>query len=468
MVENRRVGIKSRETYECPASLALILAHADLESIYPRARPGPREGTARAPLRRARSTTACGSPAASRRSTPSSTRASATSPARCACASSPARASVTGRRSPHSLYDYGLATYDAADTLPPRGLAPASCACGASASRPGRPARARRRAGRRRRATAADEHAVARAVRGRPGRRAAGLHRQPRRSTGGWPPTTSPARGPTCAGLVRAGILDRRRGRRRARPPSTGSRTSWPTGTFAFAPTDEDIHTAVERRVTELAGPAGAKLHTGRSRNDQVATDLRLYTKRELADVAGRVLDAAAGAARPGRRGRRRLPARLHPPAAGPAGAAGPPPAGPRLGAGPRRRPPARRPRAGSTCRRSAPARWPARRCRSTPTAPPTTSASPPRFENSPRRRERPRLRGRGAVRPRPARRPPVAHRRGGRAVVDRRVRLPPPRRRLRHRLARCCRRRRTPTSPSWPGARPAGSSATSPACWPR
>ncbi|HYI60977.1 MAG TPA: argininosuccinate lyase [Acidimicrobiales bacterium] len=61
-------------------------------------------------------------------------------------------------------------------------------------------------------------------------------------------------------------------------------------GTFAFAPSDEDIHTAVERRVTELAGPAGAKLHTGRSRNDQVATDLRLWTKRALADVAARVL----------------------------------------------------------------------------------------------------------------------------------------------------------------------------------
>ncbi len=55
---------------------------------------------------------------------------------------------------------------------------------------------------------------------------------------------------------------------------------------FAFAPGDEDIHTAVERRVTELAGPAGAKLHTGRSRNDQVATDLRLWCKRELASVA--------------------------------------------------------------------------------------------------------------------------------------------------------------------------------------
>ncbi len=61
-------------------------------------------------------------------------------------------------------------------------------------------------------------------------------------------------------------------------------------GTFAFVESDEDIHTAVERRVIEIAGPAGAKLHTGRSRNDQVATDLRLWTKRALAEVAGDVI----------------------------------------------------------------------------------------------------------------------------------------------------------------------------------
>ena len=48
-------------------------------------------------------------------------------------------------------------------------------------------------------------------------------------------------------------------------------------GTFSFQPQDEDIHTAVERRLTELVGPLGGKLHTGRSRNDQIATDMRLY-----------------------------------------------------------------------------------------------------------------------------------------------------------------------------------------------
>jgi argininosuccinate lyase len=65
-------------------------------------------------------------------------------------------------------------------------------------------------------------------------------------------------------------------------------------GSFEFVPTDEDIHTAVERRVTELAGPAGAKLHTARSRNDQVATDLRLWCKRHLFDVARRVVELQA------------------------------------------------------------------------------------------------------------------------------------------------------------------------------
>ena len=48
-------------------------------------------------------------------------------------------------------------------------------------------------------------------------------------------------------------------------------------GTFVFAATDEDIHTAVERRLGELIGDAAGKLHTGRSRNDQVATDFRMW-----------------------------------------------------------------------------------------------------------------------------------------------------------------------------------------------
>ena len=90
-------------------------------------------------------------------------------------------------------------------------------------------------------------------------------------------------------GLVRAGILDREE---LAVVLAALDRVEEElvSGRFEFRPADEDIHTAVERRVTELAGPAGARLHTGRSRNDQVATDLRLYTRRALGEIIERVL----------------------------------------------------------------------------------------------------------------------------------------------------------------------------------
>jgi argininosuccinate lyase len=67
-------------------------------------------------------------------------------------------------------------------------------------------------------------------------------------------------------------------------------------GTFPFRADDEDIHMAVERRLTELAGPVGGKLHTARSRNDQVATDVALFTREAAEEAVGRIdalLDAA-------------------------------------------------------------------------------------------------------------------------------------------------------------------------------
>jgi argininosuccinate lyase len=54
-------------------------------------------------------------------------------------------------------------------------------------------------------------------------------------------------------------------------------------GTFPFADGDEDIHMAIERRVTELAGRVGRKLHTARSRNDQVATDVAMFVRAHAA-----------------------------------------------------------------------------------------------------------------------------------------------------------------------------------------
>jgi argininosuccinate lyase len=54
---------------------------------------------------------------------------------------------------------------------------------------------------------------------------------------------------------------------------------------FQVQPDDEDIYTANERRLTELIGPLGGKLHTGRSRNDQAATDMRLWLMEEAREI---------------------------------------------------------------------------------------------------------------------------------------------------------------------------------------
>jgi argininosuccinate synthase len=116
MVENRRVGIKSRETYECPASLALIMAHADLESITlerdlarEKQRLEPRyaelvyDGLWFSPLKQALD------------SFVESSQRHVTGEVRLHL--EPGSCQVTGRRSESSLYDYGLATYDAADAF---------------------------------------------------------------------------------------------------------------------------------------------------------------------------------------------------------------------------------------------------------------------------------------------------------------------------------------------------------------
>jgi argininosuccinate synthase len=116
MVENRRVGIKSRETYECPAALALILAHNDLESITlerdlarEKARLEPRyaeliyDGLWFSPLKRAYDAFIDDS------------QQFVTGDVRLHL--SPGSCRVSGRRSPDALYDYELATYDAADTF---------------------------------------------------------------------------------------------------------------------------------------------------------------------------------------------------------------------------------------------------------------------------------------------------------------------------------------------------------------
>ncbi|HUY63519.1 MAG TPA: argininosuccinate synthase [Acidimicrobiales bacterium] len=122
MVENRRVGIKSRETYECPAALALVLAHADLEDLtlerdvaHEKARLEPRwaelvyDGLWFSPLKEALDAFF----ASTQRHVTGDVRLTLHPGAN----GGPGSCAVSGRRSPVSLYDHGLATYDAADTF---------------------------------------------------------------------------------------------------------------------------------------------------------------------------------------------------------------------------------------------------------------------------------------------------------------------------------------------------------------
>ena len=68
-------------------------------------------------------------------------------------------------------------------------------------------------------------------------------------------------------------------------------------GTFAFAESDEDIHMAVERRLTEIVGPVGGRLHTARSRNDQVATDVAMFVRAHAHEAARRIGELAGALA---------------------------------------------------------------------------------------------------------------------------------------------------------------------------
>jgi argininosuccinate synthase len=117
MVENRRVGIKSREIYECPGSLALLMAHADLEDLtlerdlaHEKARLEPRyaelvyDGLWFSPLKQALDAFVD----ESQRHVTGEVRLHCEVPGRCI---------VAGRRSPVGLYDYDLATYEAADSF---------------------------------------------------------------------------------------------------------------------------------------------------------------------------------------------------------------------------------------------------------------------------------------------------------------------------------------------------------------
>lgn len=93
-----------------------------------------------------------------------------------------------------------------------------------------------------------------------------------------------------CRTLARAGVLTRRECAAIIRGLES-VREELDREQFKFLSHDEDIHMAVERRLTELIGPLGGKLHTGRSRNDQVALDSRLYVRDRLTSMIARLED---------------------------------------------------------------------------------------------------------------------------------------------------------------------------------
>ncbi len=73
-------------------------------------------------------------------------------------------------------------------------------------------------------------------------------------------------------------------------------------GDFSFSPADEDIHMNVERRLTQRIGVAAGKLHTARSRNDQVVLDMRLYLREEIREILGALRGLRGGLARAAKR----------------------------------------------------------------------------------------------------------------------------------------------------------------------
>jgi len=87
-----------------------------------------------------------------------------------------------------------------------------------------------------------------------------------------------------CRMLVKQKILTRAEGEKIVKGLD-GVRRELEQQRFVFLPSDEDIHMAIERRLTEKIGPLGGKLHTARSRNDQVLLDVRLYLREEITNI---------------------------------------------------------------------------------------------------------------------------------------------------------------------------------------
>ena len=464
MVEDRLVGIKSREVYEAPGAIALLTAHQELESV-----------TVERDLARFKRTVSQRwselvydglwfSPLkAALDSFIATSQEHVTGEVRMTLHGG--RAVPTGRRSDASLYDFGLATYDAGDTFDQRsqGLRRSCGACPARSRRAGTQ-RVQARSGHERRRHAREaarrrpavSGSVGRAVRRRPGGRAGRaveVHALRLASRPVRPARLDGAR----PGAAPRRAAHRRRARRTCSSALEKLDADVASGAFGPAPDDEDVHSALERGLIERAGAElGGKLRAGRSRNDQVATLFRMWLRDAARRVAAGVCDvvdallaqatAHPDAPMPGRTHLQHaqpvllahhLAAHAHAllrdvdrlrdwdrrAAVSPYGSGAL--AGSSLGLDPEAV--------------AAELGFPESAANSIDGTAARDFAAEAAFVLA-------MIGGR-----------PVPDRRGGDHLGDRRVRLRHARRRVLHRQSRSCRRRRTRTSRSWPAARPAG-----------
>ena len=311
MIENRLVGIKSREIYEVPAALALIMAHRDLEDLtLERDLAHEKAGLERRWAELCYNGLWFGPLHASLRAFMEGTQERVVGEVRLEFFRGSCR--VLGRRSELALYDHALATYDErADRFDQRQAAgfvslwslplrvwserarkeeepepavpPAPSAAASAAPAQTQPEREAPAAAT---ANVAEEPAYVWS-----GRFTAPPSDDAMTLTGSLAfdrrllahdlaATTAHV-----GALVRAGLLEEEEGDRVTKELEA-LRAEADDGTFPFSPADEDVHVAVERVLTERLGDLGAKVHAGRSRNDLVATDLRLWTKEASADLA--------------------------------------------------------------------------------------------------------------------------------------------------------------------------------------
>jgi argininosuccinate lyase/argininosuccinate synthase len=313
MIENRLVGIKSRELYEVPGALALIQAHRDLEDLtLERDLAHEKAGVERRWAELAYYGQWHGPLHASLRDFVASTQASVTGEVRLRFHKGSCR--VVGRRSPNGLYDHSLATYGAAEdrfdhrqaegfvklwSLPIRTWAarrqsPAAAGDGRVKVEPSARSDVETSVGRVAALRGGEDPAPQTAEPLWGGRFEAAPSEQTMAFTRSLQfdvrlaPYDIEATQAHARGLARAGLLSNEEADQiHDELDRVGVEIT--DGTFEWNAADEDIHSAIERALIERLGSTGAKVHAGRSRNDLVVTDLRLWAKAAAGALGDKV-----------------------------------------------------------------------------------------------------------------------------------------------------------------------------------